>query len=515
MLVTTRGACLFGMDAIGIQVEVNVSMGQGYCIVGLPDTAVKESLHRTEIAIKANGFQMPRTKLVINLAPADIKKTGPAFDLPIAIGILAASDQIVNSTVLSDYLMMGELSLNGGLQPIKGVLAMAIYAKEAGLDGLIIPTKNAPEASLIEGLKVYAFDHLTEVTQFCNHPESFTPFQQMDSEKETPITNPVDFDFAFIKGQFQAKRAIEIAAAGGHNLIMVGPPGAGKTLLAKTSISILPSMSHKETLETSKVYSLIGKLSTPSGLMHTRPFRNPHHSLSAIALVGGGSIPQPGEISMAHNGVLFLDELPEFSRAAIEILRQPMEAGFVSISRSRQTVDFPSRFMLFASMNPCPCGYFNHPQKACICSPSVVRKYLNKISGPLLDRIDLQIEVVPVSYEELTNHTITENSMNIRERVQNARAIQLKRFNQRSGIITNAQMPSYELKKWAQLDDASAKLLKMAMEQFQLSARAYDRIIKVARTIADLDGSKDIQNQHISESIQYRMLDRAAWGQAY
>jgi magnesium chelatase family protein len=501
------------MDAIGIQVEVNVSMGQGYCIVGLPDTAVKESLHRTEIAIKANGFQMPRTKLVINLAPADIKKTGPAFDLPIAIGILAASDQIVNSAVLTRYLMMGELSLNGALQPIKGVLAMAIYAKDAGLDGLIIPSLNAAEASLIEGLKVYAFDHLNEVTQFCNHPELFSPFQKNDSDKEASIIYPVDF--AFIKGQFQAKRAIEIAAAGGHNLIMVGPPGAGKTLLAKTSISILPTMSHKETLETSKVYSLMGKLSPPSGLMHTRPFRNPHHSLSAIALVGGGSIPQPGEISMAHNGVLFLDELPEFSRAAIEILRQPMEAGFVSISRSRQTVEFPSRFMLFASMNPCPCGYFNHPQKACTCSPSNVRKYLHKISGPLLDRIDLQIEVVPVSYEELTNHANTENSMTIRERVQNARAIQLKRFNERSGIITNAQMQSYELKKWAQLDDASAKLLKIAMEQFQLSARAYDRIIKVARTIADLDGSKDIQNQHISESIQYRMLDRAAWGQAY
>jgi len=513
MLVTTRGACLFGMDAIGIQVEVNVSMGQGYCIVGLPDTAVKESLHRTEIAIKANGFQMPRTKLVINLAPADIKKTGPAFDLPIAIGILAASDQIVHSTVLTRYLMMGELSLNGALQPIKGLLAMAIYAKDAGLDGLIIPSLNAAEASLIEGLKVYAFDHLNEVTQFCNHPELFSPFQKNDSDKEASIIYPVDF--AFIKGQFQAKRAIEIAAAGGHNLIMVGPPGAGKTLLAKTSISILPTMSHKETLETSKVYSLMGKLSPPSGLMHTRPFRNPHHSLSAIALVGGGSIPQPGEISMAHNGVLFLDELPEFSRAAIEILRQPMEAGFVSISRSRQTVEFPSRFMLFASMNPCPFGYFNHPQKACTCSPSNVRKYLHKISGPLLDRIDLQIEVVPVSYEELTNHANTENSITIRERVQNARAIQLKRFNERSGIITNAQMQSYELKKWAQLDDASAKLLKIAMEQFQLSARAYDRIIKVARTIADLDGSKDIQNQHISESIQYRMLDRAAWGQAY
>lgn len=513
MLVKTRGASLYGMDAIGIQVEVNVSMGQGYCIVGLPDTAVKESLHRTEIAIKANGFQMPRTKLVINLAPADIKKTGPAFDLPIAIGILAASDQIINSTVLSDYLMMGELSLNGALQPIKGVLAMAIYAKEAGLAGLIIPSINAAEASLIEGLKVFAFDHLTEVTHFCNHPDSFSPFQSIDADQETPVNYPVDF--AFIKGQFQAKRAIEIAAAGGHNLIMVGPPGAGKTLLAKTSISILPEMSHAETLETSKVYSLIGKLASKTGLMQTRPFRNPHHSLSAIALVGGGSIPQPGEISMAHNGVLFLDELPEFSRAAIEILRQPMEAGFVSISRSRQTVEFPSRFMLFASMNPCPCGYFNHPQKACTCSPSSVGKYLHKISGPLLDRIDLQIEVVPVNYEELTNHSSTENSLTIRKRVQKARSIQLNRYANRPGIITNAQMQSHDLKEWAQLDDASANLLKMAMAQFHLSARAYDRIIKVARTIADLDGSKEIQNQHISESIQYRILDRTGWGQAY
>jgi magnesium chelatase family protein len=513
MLVKTRGASLYGMDAIGIQVEVNVSMGQGYCIVGLPDTAVKESLHRTEIAIKANGFQMPRTKLVINLAPADIKKTGPAFDLPIAIGILAASDQIVNSTVLSDYLMMGELSLNGALQPIKGVLAMAIYAKEAGLAGLIIPSINAAEASLIEGLKVYAFDHLTEVTHFCNHPDSCSPFQQVDIDKQTPINYPVDF--AFIKGQFQAKRAIEIAAAGGHNLIMVGPPGAGKTLLAKTSISILPEMSHTETLETSKVYSLVGKLTSKSGLIQTRPFRNPHHSLSSIALVGGGSIPQPGEISMAHNGVLFLDELPEFSRAAIEILRQPMEAGFVSISRAKQTVEFPCRFMLFASMNPCPCGYFNHPQKACTCSPSAVGKYLHKISGPLLDRIDLQIEVVPVTYEELTNHNNTENSLAIRKRVQHARSIQLNRYAKRPGINTNAQMQSHDLKEWAQLDKASANLLKMAMEQFHLSARAYDRIIKVARTIADLDGSKEIQNQHISESIQYRILDRAGWGQAY
>lgn len=514
MLVKTIGASLYGMDAIGIQVEVNISMGQGYCIVGLPDTAVKESLHRTEIAIKANGFHMPRTKLVINLAPADLKKTGPAFDLPIAIGILAASDQILDSNVLSQYLMMGELSLNGALQPIKGVLAMAIYAKEAGLKGLILPKMNAAEATLIDGLKIFGFEHLTDVTHFCNHPDAYSPFQKIETIPD-PITARTDVDFADIKGQYQAKRAIEIAAAGGHNLLMVGPPGAGKTMLAKTSISILPDMSHTETLETSKVYSLLGKLPTKSALMPIRPFRNPHHSLSAIALVGGGSIPQPGEISMAHNGVLFLDELPEFSRAAIEILRQPMEAGFVSISRARQTVEFPSRFMLFASMNPCPCGYFNHPQKACTCSPNSVQKYLHKISGPLLDRIDLQIEVVPVSYEELTNKTVIEDSASIRNRVTKARAIQMDRFENKPNLKTNAQMQTTDLKKWATLNKDAASLLKMAMEQFHLSARAYDRIIKVARTIADLDGTINIHNQHISEAIQYRALDRAGWGQTF
>jgi magnesium chelatase family protein len=512
MLVKTIGASLYGMNAIGIQVEVNISMGQGYCIVGLPDIAVKESLHRTEIAIKANGFKMPRTKLVINLAPADIKKTGPAFDLPIAIGILAASEQIIQSTVLTNYLMMGELSLGGALQPIKGVLAMAIYAKEAGLEGIIVPKINAPEASLIDGLNVFGFDHLTEVTHFCNYPDEITPYHTPVSNKPK-IEKEFEVDFASIKGQYQAKRAIEIAAAGGHNLIMVGPPGAGKTMLAKTSISILPDMNSTETLETSKVYSLLGKLPTNFEWMQKRPFRNPHHSLSAIALVGGGAIPQPGEISMAHNGILFLDELPEFSRAAIEILRQPMEAGFVSISRARQSIEFPSRFMLFASMNPCPCGYFNHPTKACTCSPSSVQKYLHKISGPLLDRIDLQIEVVPVHYDELTNPVIIENSASIRNRVVNARQVQQNRFSDRPEINTNTQMQPKDLLKWAPLDKDTSLLLKDAMEKFQLSARAHDRIIKVARTIADLEGIKNIQNQHISEAIQYRTLDRANWGQ--
>lgn len=515
MLIKIRGASLYGMNAIGVNVEVNISMGQGYCIVGLPDVSVKESLHRTEIAIKANGYKMPRTKLVINLAPADIKKTGPAFDLPIAIGILAASDQIEITNVLSSYLMMGELSLNGQIQPIKGVLAMAIYAKEAGLKGIIIPAVNAPEASLIEGLEIFAFEHLNEVIHFCNHPQGFIPYQPTAIDPTFLQSESQNFDFASIKGQYQAKRAIEIAAAGGHNLIMVGPPGAGKTMLAKTCISILPKMNLSETLETSKIYSLLGKLPTRLALMQNRPFRNPHHTLSPIALVGGGSIPQPGEISMAHNGVLFLDELPEFNRATIEILRQPMEAGFVTISRARQSIEFPSRFMLIASMNPCPCGYFNHPQKNCTCSPNSIKQYVHKISGPLLDRIDLQIEVVPVTYSELTSQNKCEDSAAIKDRVLQARLIQSVRFEGRAPLYTNAQMQSMDLKKWGILNKASEGILKNAMEKFHLSARAYDRILKVARTIADLDGSDAIHHQHLSESIQYRILDRVAWGQAY
>jgi len=515
MLVKTKGSAIVGIDAVTITIEVNVSMGQGYCIVGLPDNAVKESLDRTESAIKSNGFHMPRTKLVINLSPADLKKSGAAFDLPIAIGILAASEQITQPSLIEKYLFMGELGLDGSLYPIKGILAMAMQAQAEGFAAMIIPTQNAAEALMVEGIPVFAFSSLNEVVYFLNNPcnEKECKHQEASVTLSEKIQSNTIPDFADIKGQAEAKRALEIASAGGHNLIMIGPPGAGKTMLSKSIVSILPPLNKNEALETSKIYSVSGKIPLQNQLISNRPFRQPHHSLSAIAMIGGGGNPQPGEISLAHNGVLFLDELPEFNKSVIEVLRQPMEAGIVSIARAKMTVNFPARFMLIAAMNPCPCGYYNHPQKACHCSSSKVQKYLHKISGPLLDRIDLHIEVSPVPYHELTKIETAENSIEIAKRVKLARAIQLERFKNEAGIYTNAQMNETLLKKWGILSPPAEKLLALAMEKFQLSARAYDRIRKLSRTIADLEGSSTIKQEHISEAIQYRNLDRSTWGQ--
>ena len=515
MLVKTKGSAIVGIDAVTITIEVNVSMGQGYCIVGLPDNAVKESLDRTESAIKSNGFHMPRTKLVINLSPADLKKSGAAFDLPIAIGILAASEQITQPSLIEKYLIMGELGLDGSLYPIKGILAMAMQAKEEGFGAMIIPTQNAAEALMVEGISVFAFSSLQEVVYFLNNPyyeKETKPLQDQTCINQNRQTKTLP-NFADIKGQSAAKRALEIASAGGHNLIMIGPPGAGKTLLSKSIVSILPPLNKNEALETSKIYSVSGKIPLDKQLISQRPFRQPHHTLSAIAMIGGGGHPQPGEISLAHNGVLFLDELPEFNKSVIEVLRQPMEAGLVSIARAKMTVNFPARFMLLAAMNPCPCGYYNHPQKPCHCTVTQIQKYLHKISGPLLDRIDLHIEVTPVPYQELRKAENAENSIEIAKRVALARAIQLKRFQNEPGIYTNAQMNAALLKKWGLLSPGAEKLLELAMEKFQFSARAYDRIRKLGRTIADLEANTTIKEEHISEAIQYRNLDRSTWGQ--
>ncbi len=515
MLVKIKGSAIVGIDAVTITIEVNVSMGQGYCIVGLPDNAVKESLDRTESAIKSNGYHMPRTKLVINLSPADLRKSGAAFDLPIAIGILAASEQITNPSLIEKYVCMGELGLDGSLYPIKGILAMAMQAKEEGFAAMIIPKQNAAEALMVEGIPVFAFSSLQEVVYFLNYPydEKQNKLQQYNTTIAQNIQTETSPNFADIKGQSAAKRALEIASAGGHNLIMIGPPGAGKTLLSKSIVSILPPLNKNEALETSKIYSVSGKIPLDKQLISQRPFRQPHHTLSSIAMIGGGGHPQPGEISLAHNGVLFLDELPEFNKSVIEVLRQPMEAGTVSIARAKMTINFPARFMLLAAMNPCPCGYYNHPQKPCHCSVTQIQKYLHKISGPLLDRIDMHIEVTPVPYHELTKSETAENSIEIAKRVELARAIQIERFQNEPGIYTNAQMNEALLKKWGVVSPAAEKLLALAMEKFQLSARAYDRIRKLGRTIADLEANTTIKEEHISEAIQYRNLDRSTWGQ--
>lgn len=509
MLVRIFSGAVNGIEATTITLEVNILNGAKFIIVGLPDNAVKESQQRIDSALREIGSRIPGKRVIINMAPADVKKEGSSYDLPLAIGILAANEQITSGT-LESFIILGELSLNGSLVPVKGVLPIAINAHNEGFKHMIVPLENANEAAVVEGLQVFGFQHIREVIDFFNQKQDFSPtiFNPLQSEPK----NTTFYDFKDVKGQETVKRALEIAASGAHNLLMIGPPGSGKTMLARRLPGILPPMTVEESLETTKIHSVAGKLPRNCSLITTRPFRAPHHTISNIALIGGGTFPHPGEISLANNGLLFLDELPEFQRSVLEVMRQPLEDRKITISRARYSVDYPANFMLVASMNPCPCGYYNHPTKECNCTENAVQHYLSKISGPLLDRIDIHIEVVPVELDKITSIHDAEPSHKVRQRVIAARQIQTERFKAYPGIHCNAQMNPALLRQYCPLNSQCLSLLKMAMEKFGLSARAYDRIIKLSRTIADLEAASDISQQHIAEAIQYRSLDRDSWG---